>query len=270
VPTHVLLVLMINIGLLVLAYSWIYPRYAGNNVSRMMLIDSGLTSLAVLAAGLLFWGRGLEFSLIGLPMNWFFFSFVTYFVIELPFFLWYVQRHGMWPAIQGQSTVQVQREMADTRWDVVRTPARQRLLAAVTAVGLFATPLLFLFTPFDAVGLLGVLFNGVCLFLLQRSVRLVADAADAALDERQLALRNRSHHRAYQTLSALVVLAGLALIGWTVAQDFAAEESLQSYVMNVSWDQISALYFTALMVTASLPSLMLAWDEGNRPQPARA
>ncbi len=262
---HTMIVLMINIGLIVLAYSWIYPRYAGNNVARMMQIDVGLTGLAVLAAGLLYFGRGLEFSLFGLNMNWFFFSFVTYFLIELPLFFWYVQRNGMWSSIQpaAQSTQAVRKELADTRWDAVRTPERQRLAALAATANLVATPLLFLFVH-GAAGLLSVVFGVICLFLLQRSVRLVADAPDTALDERQLAMRNRSYHRAYQVLSMLTATAGLILIGWVVTQDFAAEESLQSYVLNVTWEAISAFYFTAILLPTMLPSLILAWYEGNR------
>jgi hypothetical protein len=97
VTSHMLTVLAINIGLIALSYGVIYPRFVGSSIPRLLKFDVGVTGLALLTAGVLYFGRGLEFNVFGLTFNWFFFSLATYFVLELPVMSWYMQRNGMVP-----------------------------------------------------------------------------------------------------------------------------------------------------------------------------
>lgn len=265
---HMIIVLLVNASVLLLAYSWIYPRFAGDDVQRMSLIDLGLSGVTLAINGVIFFGSGLEFNVFGLAMNWFFFGLISYFLLEIPPYIYYLTqrrqlRESLLKGVGGASADdQVRAEMADTRWDAVRVPRRQRQLAAAGLVNLVVTPLLIVWVGFPA--LLGVLLHFVLIYLLHRSTRLITEAHDHMLDERQLAQRNHSYYQAYRVLSTLVVILAMAVIFFAAGSDFLADESLQYYDIRVSWDQINAFFWAGLMATATLPAALLAWREGGR------
>ena len=89
--------------------------------------------------------------------------------------------------------------------------------------------------------------------LVRGSVRVIADAPDALLDERQIALRNNSYRVAYFWLTLIMFFTfGLMTgIGEAVAESESAQFMVDGFVFG-----IGLLFFIA----ASLPSMVLAWS----------
>ena len=58
-------------------------------------IDLILTALALLVAGGWFYGGDVAFSLIVVETNWWLFTLLTLFTIELPLFLWFAKKHDI-------------------------------------------------------------------------------------------------------------------------------------------------------------------------------
>lgn len=83
-------------------------------------------------------------------------------------------------------------------------------------------------------------------FVMRKSVRLIADAPAELLDERLIAIRDRTYVMAYRWLA---FVAG-GLIGMSIARDTAAvwEGSFFSLILFVA------------MVVVGLPSMVLAWS----------
>lgn len=89
--------------------------------------------------------------------------------------------------------------------------------------------------------------------LLRTSVRVVADAPDELLDERLVAVRDRAYLVAYRWLGLITFFVFGFMVGFTESDD-----------APLAGD---ALWFGAtllLLVTASLPSMVLAWTGSLR------
>ena len=89
------LVLTINLTIASIAYFIVHPRTAGADLHRLTVSDLGASMASVLVCGSLFWDSGVEFSVLFATLNWFWFAVLSYFVIELPFALWYMKRYGL-------------------------------------------------------------------------------------------------------------------------------------------------------------------------------
>lgn len=85
-------ILMINLVIILTAYLWVYPRWAGLDLKKVAFNDVFATGLALFIAGYLYMGSGLEFTALGIGFNWFWFSLLSYFLIEIPFVLWYFRK----------------------------------------------------------------------------------------------------------------------------------------------------------------------------------
>ena len=68
-----LMLLAINALIVLVAYFFIYPKYCGQNVSRMIQYDLLLSVLALVIAANLFWGSQYAFQFFQWEMNWFWF-----------------------------------------------------------------------------------------------------------------------------------------------------------------------------------------------------
>ena len=90
---------------------------------------------------------------------------------------------------------EVTKDLSDTRWNWLRTPRGLTVVIAVSSFILFIAPVIVWFLD-DGIGFIPLsMVAGVFVawFLLRRAVRLVADAPDDALDERQIGIRNRTY-----------------------------------------------------------------------------
>ena len=95
-------VLILNAVLLGMAYFAIYPAMNIRRITQMLPVDLLLLVIALLAAGSLFYGQGIDFSLLIfdtgsdlLTTNWFFFTVLSMALIEAPLFLWYCRKNDI-------------------------------------------------------------------------------------------------------------------------------------------------------------------------------
>lgn len=278
-----LLVVFTVLVTLVAAYFWIYPTYAGSDVVKMAWLDLAVGAAPLAVAAVLFWEPNPRFSLVFFETNWFLFTLITYAILELPLFVLYVKARGLWPEyrrrvlgfdrnnrwspVGNASVEQVEKELDDEKWNGLRTSGAKRFLViAFNVVILGGTIALFLVEegPWAMYTLIHVLLLGVLWFLLRRSVRLVADAPDGALDERLRAYRDQSYVGAYQMFAFLIAALLTAMMVTFVIADSSASTSLFSYELSVTWPQVQAVFWLLLGYSAVLPSMVLAWSESKK------
>ena len=80
-----LAIVILNVIIVFVAYFSVYPKLAGNNVNKIAMYDLIASGLALFIVGIKFWGSDYQFSLIITDVNWFWFTLITYSVIEFPF-----------------------------------------------------------------------------------------------------------------------------------------------------------------------------------------
>jgi hypothetical protein len=151
----------------------------------------------------------------------------------------------------SSAEAQVRALQHDPGFDRFRSVQARRALTLVTFGLLAVTVAAFWRNALIVALLLGAVTVGGG-FLLRRSVRLVADAPDAALDERQIARRNAAYRQAYVILATGVMLALLLLY-------IAADGRRIDFTLEPR--HIHALFWAATGAGALLPSAIMAWTE---------
>lgn len=87
--TPELAVLLLNAVIIAVAYLSVYPKLAGYDINKVALLDIIASCLALAIVGYKYWGTGQSFSLLIGEANWFWFTLVTYALMEIPVSLWY-------------------------------------------------------------------------------------------------------------------------------------------------------------------------------------
>ena len=91
--------------------------------------------------------------------------------------------------------------------------------------------------------------------LIRTSVRHIADSPDELLDERQIALRDRSYLHSYRIISSVFALALVALF-------IRIDLSETAFEISDWWG--TGTWFSLIMLMAGLPSIVVAWlDKGE-------
>ena len=90
-----LIVIVLNLLLIVLSYQVLYPRLVGNSLNKLLTNDTMATIVALVVAGSMYAGSGRVFSLLIVQVNWFWFTLISYSVMELPVAMRYMRRNGM-------------------------------------------------------------------------------------------------------------------------------------------------------------------------------
>jgi hypothetical protein len=165
---------------------------------------------------------------------------------------------------EGVSRGEVRRHLDDRRPTVLRRQRPRRALVGMCAAVLLAL-LASAFVPQPKLrSYLEVLLlvTSVVVWLqLRRSVRLVSDAPDELLDERQIAARNAAYVVAYRWLATLVVLFMLLL--FSLGDGGVMPEAIRELVRQRTW---SGLHMSFLLTMVSLPAMVLAWQLPSEPQ----
>lgn len=91
-----LVVLLLNGVLLVVTYYWLYPRFVGGDIKRLFINDVLASATSLLIAGMLFYGKGIAFNALLFEANWFWFTILSYFVLEIPFSVLYCNKYDLW------------------------------------------------------------------------------------------------------------------------------------------------------------------------------
>ena len=88
-------VIALNIIIVLFAYLFLYSRTAGSNYARVALFDLLATGTSLVIVGSVYFGSETEFSLLMARVNWFWFTVITCFVIEIPMMNQYFKKHGI-------------------------------------------------------------------------------------------------------------------------------------------------------------------------------
>jgi uncharacterized Tic20 family protein len=182
--------------------------------------------------------------------------------------------------VEGVSRKEVRKQLDDRRPSALRRQRPRRALVALCVavlVTLFASPFLQLgeltspamtvatspserkvFSYLEA----ALLVAAVIVWLqLRKSVRIVSEAPDELLDERQIALRNAAYVVAYRLMSTLAVL--FVLLVMALAEGGVMPQAIREVVRMASW---SGMHMSFLMSLVALPSMVLAWQLPSEPQ----
>lgn len=86
-------ILLLNMIVVGLGYFVIYPRVAGNSFSKITGHDVIATCVVLAISASLYYGSSIEFKLLIIDVNWFWFTLLTYAAIEVPVLLWYIKKY---------------------------------------------------------------------------------------------------------------------------------------------------------------------------------
>jgi len=93
--TPEIILITVVVAFLLISYLIVYPLFVGADVGRLMSNDIITSVLALAVAGRLYWGSGVEFSFLGISMNWFVFTLSSYMALEFPLFKIYCKRYSI-------------------------------------------------------------------------------------------------------------------------------------------------------------------------------
>jgi hypothetical protein len=283
-----LVAVFVILASLAIVYLWLYPKYAGDNIKRIVWMDLFLTPIPIGISALMFWESDPVFTLIFFETNWFFFTLIAMVVIELPILQLYLRARGLtksfWNyALLGDTTKNgdgnwasaspkaVEKVLNDTKWDGLRTLGAKRFLfwGANTTL-IFGTGFLAGVgdNAWAAYSLIHILLIFVFWYLLRQAVRLVADAPEEALDEMMLKKRNESYVIAFRWLAAIGFGLVSALMVFAVASDFQEDSNGFNYILSFTWPQVQALFwffggYAFMMPSLAMVSLELKKRKGN-------
>lgn len=278
-----LLVILYILVTMAIAYLWFYPTIVGNNVRAMAWWDVVVSGLPIGISAILFWESDPVFNIFSFELNWFFYTIVALTVIELPIFLLYLKARNLSAEYWAQfsmapkgspdagwataSITEVERSLNDSRWDGLRTPGAKRFLLVSSNIFLvLSSALVFSLgdNEWSIYSLVHILIIFVFWFLLRKSVRLVADAPEEALDEMLLKKRNQSYVIAYRWLAAIAFFGAFALLAFTIFIDLQAESDGFVYGLTLTWPQIQSFFWFVFAYVAMLPSMALLAIDGKK------
>lgn len=274
-------IVAVNLIALTTAYLYVYPKYAGNDLKRLAWLDTAVGGVSLLVLAPFNWGSPSDYTFIAFDTSWWIFAILSYALLELPLFYLYVKARGLGPEFRNlfkssggftemASDKSVRKQLSDTKWDGLRTRGALRsLVFGTNFTVIIGTIFLFLVGDNDWSALLilyiGALF--VFWYLLRTAVRLIPDAPDSALDERLIQERNSVYHRAYQYFFVVSGLLAGALLGYAISEDFLNDSNGFdgfNYTLQLTWPQISAIFWLVFGYAYMLPSLIMAWRESMR------
>lgn len=94
-----MIIIGLNTVVVLIAYFIIYPKVAGSDGNKVAVNDLIASCICLAIAGSLFWETGQKFNMIFTNVNWFWFSLISYAAIEIPFMIWYYNKHDMWKSL---------------------------------------------------------------------------------------------------------------------------------------------------------------------------
>lgn len=149
----------------------------------------------------------------------------------------------------------------DRHWGWLCRPAMRRALVVANPVSwvltIYGATDLPLSLGFEDTALsLWVLAPIILWLAVRRSVRLIADAPAELLDERLVALRDRTYVGSYRLLSTGVGLVAAFLI---IANEFDSGDD----PVGTQTDLLIGAAYTSLWAVPALPSVLLAWTLRN-------
>ncbi|WP_163931114.1 hypothetical protein [Paraferrimonas sp. SM1919] len=87
------LVLLVNVIILCIAYFYVYPKFVKDNLKALTMNDIVSNIVALVVIGSLYGGTEQTFSLLLFEVDWFWFTLITFFLMEAPFALAYLKKY---------------------------------------------------------------------------------------------------------------------------------------------------------------------------------
>jgi hypothetical protein len=84
-------ILVVNAVVIAVAYTLIYPKYVGSQMSKLTFYDLLMSLIPISIAWWLYGESDHQFNAIIFQTNWFVFTLATYFIIELPMTIGYMR-----------------------------------------------------------------------------------------------------------------------------------------------------------------------------------
>ena len=268
-----IIVIFIIMAAIAISYLWIYPAYVGNNVRRMQGYDLAISLVVMGIVAAIYLGDDLEFTFFFFETNWFVFTLLVY-LFEFPLMFWYLKARGITKEyftssfgvgtagsanIWGNASVKsVAKQLDDEKWNGLRTREARLFLLIASNLYMLTASIFLLFVgdnPWATFSLIHILLIGVFWFLLRTSSRLVAEAPDAALDERMIQSRNRAYLWSYRWLSFLMTIALIAVMIFVIVNDLTPESDGFNYRIEFSWPQMQAVWWFFFGYSQMLPSM---------------
>jgi hypothetical protein len=165
--------------------------------------------------------------------------------------------------LEGVSRSAVEKSLTDRRPSLLRRQGPRRVLVA-TSVALLLALLSTAFVQqpklasYLEVALMVACFIGY--LKLRNSVRIVSDAPDELLDERQIVARNAAYVVAYRWLAIIAVL--FLILIMALADGGVVPDAMRAVVRDRAW---SGLHMSFLLAIVSLPAMVLAWRTPSEP-----
>lgn len=85
-------IILINLSILSFSYFWLFPNIAASDIVKLSKYDFLSSMVAIGISGYFFYGTFIEFNAIFFNLNWFWFTFLTFFTLEIPFAIWYLKK----------------------------------------------------------------------------------------------------------------------------------------------------------------------------------
>jgi hypothetical protein len=82
-------ILLLNAAIIFITYLSVYPKIAGKNINKVAALDCISSGLALMIVANKYWSSGIEFTFLFMQFNWFWYTLLSYSVIEIPIALWY-------------------------------------------------------------------------------------------------------------------------------------------------------------------------------------
>ena len=160
---------------------------------------------------------------------------------------------------EGVTRQEVEMSLADRRPSPLRRQGPRRLLVSSAALVMVALALTVFIgdTKIRTYAEVILMVLGLCLFaFLRQAVRLVSDAPDELLDERQIALRDANYKASYGRI-VWVTFAYGALLALFTPGGWLHDPVVDRFWTGIAWSYI--------LCASSLPAMVLAWNLPSEP-----
>lgn len=271
-------IVAVNLVSLAIAYLYLYPKYASNDIKKLAWLDVAVGGFVLLILAPFNWDSPSNYSFFTFEISWWLFAIASYALLELPLFYFYMKARGLgkeylesfkvnssFTTAAGRKSVE--KQLVDTKWNGLRSSGSLKFLVIATnAVLLLGT--VFLIFVGDNIYASYILIHVVLLFvfwaLLRQAVRLIPDAPSDLLDERMLRERDSVYFTAYQRLGLIVTILLIFFIVYVVTADAQDGSDGFNYQLEFTWPQSQAIFWFVYSYTFMLPSMIMAWRESRR------
>jgi hypothetical protein len=90
-----LIVIIYNFIFIVFAYLWLYPKLELQDINALSLYDLIVSLTTLIVGWVLFGEKEILFSLYFIDTAWYWYSITVYFILEIPFVLWYLKKYNI-------------------------------------------------------------------------------------------------------------------------------------------------------------------------------